>query len=92
MTHTHITPQPADDRKGTVVVSDYTNVRIHTYVSPPDGWLLNTQIIEGPRIACSLVEWTSPAGFSSARLAVSRRTRSRANKRDNQITERKTNR
>jgi metal-dependent hydrolase (beta-lactamase superfamily II) len=47
MTQTQITPQPADDRKGTVVVSDYPNVRIHTYVSPPDGFLVNTQIVEG---------------------------------------------
>ena len=47
MTQTHITPQPADDRKGTVVVNDYPNVRIHTYVSPPDGFLVNTQIVEG---------------------------------------------
>ena len=42
-----ITLQPADDRKGTVVVRDYPTVRIHTYVSPPDGILVNTQIIEG---------------------------------------------
>ncbi len=48
MTQTHVTAQPADDRKGTVVVSDYQNVRIHTYVSPPDGFLVNTQIVEGP--------------------------------------------
>jgi glyoxylase-like metal-dependent hydrolase (beta-lactamase superfamily II) len=48
MTQTHITPQPADDRKGTVVVSDYTNVRLHTYISPPNGFLVNTQIVEGP--------------------------------------------
>ena len=47
MTQTHITPQPADDRKGTVVVSDYPHVRIHTYVSPPDGFLVNTHIVEG---------------------------------------------
>ena len=47
MTQTHITPQPADDRKGKVVVSDYPNVRVHTYVSPPDGFLVNTQIVEG---------------------------------------------
>ncbi len=47
MTQTHITPQPADDRKGTVVVSKYPNVRIHTYVSPPDGFLVNTHIVEG---------------------------------------------
>ncbi len=47
MTQTHVTPQPAGDRKGTVV-SDYQNVRIHTYVSPPDGFLVTTQIVEGP--------------------------------------------
>jgi len=33
--------------KGTVVVSQYPNVRVHTYVSPPDGWLVNTRIVEG---------------------------------------------
>jgi glyoxylase-like metal-dependent hydrolase (beta-lactamase superfamily II) len=47
MTQTHITPQPAGDMKGTVVVSAYPNVRIHTYVSPPDGFLVNTHIVEG---------------------------------------------
>ena len=48
MMQTHTTPQPADDMKGTVVVSDYPPVRLHTYVSPPDGFLVNTQIVEGP--------------------------------------------
>jgi glyoxylase-like metal-dependent hydrolase (beta-lactamase superfamily II) len=47
MTQTHITPQPAGDMKGMVVVSDYPNVRIHTYVSPPDGFLVNTHMVEG---------------------------------------------
>jgi glyoxylase-like metal-dependent hydrolase (beta-lactamase superfamily II) len=35
-------------RKGTVVVTDRGGVRIHTYVAPADGWLVNTQIVEGP--------------------------------------------
>jgi len=48
MTHTPITLQPADDRKGTVVVRHYPDVRIHTYISPPDGFLVNTHMIEGP--------------------------------------------
>jgi hypothetical protein len=34
--------------KGQVVVSRISNIRIHTYVSPQDGWLVNTQIVEGP--------------------------------------------
>jgi glyoxylase-like metal-dependent hydrolase (beta-lactamase superfamily II) len=36
------------ERKGSVVVSEHGPVRIHTYVSPANGWLVNTQIVEGP--------------------------------------------
>ena len=35
--------------KGTVVISAYPSIRVHTYVSPPDGWLVTTPIVEGPR-------------------------------------------
>jgi glyoxylase-like metal-dependent hydrolase (beta-lactamase superfamily II) len=38
----------APDRKGTVIVTERGGVRIHTYVAPADGWLVNTQIVEGP--------------------------------------------
>jgi hypothetical protein len=34
--------------KGQVVVSRISDIRIRTYVSPQDGWLVNTQIVEGP--------------------------------------------
>ncbi len=34
--------------KGTVVISAHPHVRVHTYVSPPDGWLVTTPIVEGP--------------------------------------------
>jgi hypothetical protein len=33
---------------GKVCVSEYGNVKIHTYISPGDGLLTNTQIVEGP--------------------------------------------
>jgi glyoxylase-like metal-dependent hydrolase (beta-lactamase superfamily II) len=33
--------------KGSVVVTERAGVRIHSYVSPEDGWLVNSQIIEG---------------------------------------------
>jgi len=39
----------AMDMKGTVVISAYPSVRVHTYVSPPDGWLVTTPIVEGPK-------------------------------------------
>ncbi|HEY6288684.1 MAG TPA: MBL fold metallo-hydrolase [Nitrospiraceae bacterium] len=47
MTHTNNTPQSTDERKGTVAVRDYPPVRIHSYASPADGFLVNTQIVEG---------------------------------------------
>jgi glyoxylase-like metal-dependent hydrolase (beta-lactamase superfamily II) len=34
--------------KGTVVINAYPTLRVHTYVSPRDGWLVTTPIIEGP--------------------------------------------
>ena len=34
--------------KGTVVISAYPALRVHTYVSPHDGWLVTTPIVEGP--------------------------------------------
>lgn len=34
--------------KGVVRVASFGDVKIHTYVSPADGWLVNSQIIEGP--------------------------------------------
>ncbi len=33
----------------TIFQSEYPRVRVHTYVSPPDGWLVNTQVVEGPK-------------------------------------------
>jgi len=45
-------PEPAAteaDRKGDVLVTRRGDVRIHTYVSPTDGFLVNTQIVETPR-------------------------------------------
>ena len=38
----------APERKGTVIVTDRSGVRVHTYIAPADGWLVNTQIVEGP--------------------------------------------
>jgi glyoxylase-like metal-dependent hydrolase (beta-lactamase superfamily II) len=35
------------DLKGTVIVSEHGPVRIHTYTSPANGFLVNTQIVEG---------------------------------------------
>jgi glyoxylase-like metal-dependent hydrolase (beta-lactamase superfamily II) len=35
-------------RQGTVHVTQFGNVKIHSYVSPVDGWLVNSQIVEGP--------------------------------------------
>ena len=37
----------APERKGTVIVTDRSGVRVHTYIAPADGWLVNTQIVEG---------------------------------------------
>ena len=36
------------DLKGSMRVSDYGSLKIHTYVSPQESWLVTTQIIEGP--------------------------------------------
>jgi len=33
---------------GTFTITDGGKVTIHTYTSPPDGWLVNTHILEGP--------------------------------------------
>src|SRR5262245_618215 len=33
---------------GKVCVSDHGDVKVHTYISPEDGLLTNTQIVEGP--------------------------------------------
>jgi glyoxylase-like metal-dependent hydrolase (beta-lactamase superfamily II) len=33
---------------GTITVTHGGKVTIHTYTSPPDGWLVNTHILEGP--------------------------------------------
>src|SRR6201996_194416 len=35
-------------RQGAVQVTQFENVKIHSYVSPMDGWLVNSQIVEGP--------------------------------------------
>ena len=37
----------APERKGTVIVTDRSGVRVRTYIAPADGWLVNTQIVEG---------------------------------------------
>jgi hypothetical protein len=34
--------------KGTITVTRGDEVAIHTYTSPPNSWLVNTQILEGP--------------------------------------------
>jgi glyoxylase-like metal-dependent hydrolase (beta-lactamase superfamily II) len=34
--------------RGKICVSDHGDVKVHTYISPPDGLLTNTQIVEGP--------------------------------------------
>ena len=33
---------------GTITITRGGTVTIHTYTSPPEGWLVNTQILEGP--------------------------------------------
>src|ERR1700720_1757834 len=38
----------ASDRMGTVLVSQFGPVKIHSYLSPADGFHVNTQMIEGP--------------------------------------------
>jgi glyoxylase-like metal-dependent hydrolase (beta-lactamase superfamily II) len=35
-------------RQGAVQVTQFENVKIHSYMSPVDGWLVNSQIVEGP--------------------------------------------
>jgi glyoxylase-like metal-dependent hydrolase (beta-lactamase superfamily II) len=34
--------------RGKICVSDHGDVKVHTYISPQDGLLTNTQIVEGP--------------------------------------------
>lgn len=36
------------DMKGSVIVTDRASVRIHSYIAPEDGWLVNSHIVEGP--------------------------------------------
>jgi hypothetical protein len=36
------------DRMGAILVSQFGPVKIHSYLSPPDGFQVNTQMIEGP--------------------------------------------
>jgi glyoxylase-like metal-dependent hydrolase (beta-lactamase superfamily II) len=45
-----ILPSPAagQPRQGSIRVTSFGPVKIHSYVSPADGWLVNTQIVEGP--------------------------------------------
>ncbi|WP_072816760.1 MBL fold metallo-hydrolase [Bradyrhizobium erythrophlei] len=38
----------ASDRMGTILVSQFGPVKIHSYLSPLDGFHVNTQMIEGP--------------------------------------------
>ena len=38
----------ASDRMGTILVSQFGLVKIHSYLSPADGFHVNTQMIEGP--------------------------------------------
>lgn len=38
----------ASDRKGAILVSEFGPVKIHSYLSPLDGFNVNTQMIEGP--------------------------------------------
>jgi glyoxylase-like metal-dependent hydrolase (beta-lactamase superfamily II) len=38
----------APARMGAIVVSEFGPVKIHSYLSPPDGLQVNTQMIEGP--------------------------------------------
>ena len=33
---------------GTITITRGGKVTIHTYTSPPEGWLVNTHILEGP--------------------------------------------
>jgi glyoxylase-like metal-dependent hydrolase (beta-lactamase superfamily II) len=47
MTVTPVSAQTA--RQGTVRVAQFGDVKIHSYVSPTDGWLVNSQIVEGPK-------------------------------------------
>src|SRR6201987_5851057 len=38
----------ASDRMGAILVSQFGGVKIHSYLSPLDGFHVNTQMIEGP--------------------------------------------
>jgi glyoxylase-like metal-dependent hydrolase (beta-lactamase superfamily II) len=38
----------ASGRKGAILVSQFGSIKIHSYLSPADGLLVNTQMIEGP--------------------------------------------
>jgi hypothetical protein len=38
----------ASGRMGAILVSQFGPVKIHSYLSPPDGFQVNTQMIEGP--------------------------------------------
>jgi Metallo-beta-lactamase superfamily len=38
----------ASDRKGAILVTEFGPVKIHSYLSPLDGFHVNTQMIEGP--------------------------------------------
>ena len=38
----------AEGRMGAILVSQFGPVKIHSYLSPADGFHVNTQIIEGP--------------------------------------------
>jgi hypothetical protein len=38
----------ASDRMGAILVSQFGSVKIHSYLSPADGFHVNTQMIEGP--------------------------------------------
>src|SRR5260370_38154755 len=38
----------ASDRMGAILVSQFGPVKIHSYLSPLDGFYVNTPIIEGP--------------------------------------------
>src|ERR1700726_4571837 len=41
-------PKDAEGRMGAILVSQFGPVKIHSYLSPADGFHVNTQMIEGP--------------------------------------------
>jgi glyoxylase-like metal-dependent hydrolase (beta-lactamase superfamily II) len=45
---TTVQAAPVPQLAGTVTVTDRAGVRIHSYVAPANGWLVNSQIVEGP--------------------------------------------